>query len=1302
MTLQYLNKDGSAINIIFPKIHIDYSISDFSHNIATLISNAHIQAEMSSAHANLTGSPHKTSSKVAIVLPAITFPLPAIDVTYSQLTITHPAGHIAAGPGQLVLSALHPEHENPVLSIHFEGDRLALTAKNHTKNIKKIRTSGIYRPNSLEISTLSVDSNELLTNFLLQSKNGSSSLHALLSLWGGNISLKATLNNAFEAHFTTSKINIDEITLSVTVEGLPKAGTLVCSGQLEFPVANPSSLSGDISLSIENAEIISIPTKSLHLQASADNGMLTIADLTVVTKQNTLHLDSIVLPLDAAFHRDWPQIARNASGQFQFSLTNFKELSASIPSDVKSFIDKYGIHSFAGQGKYTQGATAITELSIETREDSIKAHTIQSDLTPWITLKGWKEIPINADVQINTKNGAFLKEFISADYEINGAIAADINLRGTLGSPSIAINTSGTGVTLFNHYSFEKINVKGSYQNQTLTLDSLQVKNAQDIIEGTLSYQFSLPHSLVTILDFQIADVGTYLPKNIRQQHPLSGDISGQVRAYPEGKNLSTAFSLHSKALQYSDKNFEQTRIEATYNTDLFIKSLQTTWPEQETSINTRFTVSFKALWDQFTLKISDFRATRKHHTYTLKQPTELVYESGQTSTKEPLIIQDESSVFSLEGMIAEKSIDLDITGEINNGKQFMKYFNSAPFFFQTTSFKAKLKESLKNPQIRFSGSMQQIIAGDAPPLNVVLAMDFQDKQLDIHTFTISDDVSPRLSLQGQVPLYFNDQQLKLGNGQLKLASHFNLQSSPLLPWIFQNKLKNLGAVKGAIDLQGTWQEPIGQFQFSADDILFKNTPQWLPSMPMNLSFNLSAEKDKIILNTGNINSQLLTMQLHGSASLNDLLNAQDAFINKQKFTDAEIDLQGKSELKDIGWLAQQSAIRKISGNISTEFQVSGTIKEPNISASLSLQEGQMRLNNDLPPLQDVQLRADLHERTATITHFSGNLGGAPIKGQGKISLPDQNGAILLDIDVSGKDLLYYRADGIKFRGDTSLRVHGFSNQPNIDGEIILTDTKVSRNIDFLSSLLSGLSAKEGPSPHFPSFTDPPLRDAHFKIKITANKPVIFANNIFKGKITPDLKLHGTGEVPFLSGTMYINDASIILPASKIKISSGLINFLKTNPDRPILEFNGEAKLFGYAISIGISGPYDAPSILLSSTPPLSNEELLLLILAGKRPASESNQQNQGKNYSNVMMYFGKNLVKKLWSNGEEDSDDTLLDRLQLAIGRNITQQGEETIEAQFTLAENIKNSRNALLLTGERDTWDKYNGGIRLVFKFN
>jgi translocation and assembly module TamB len=519
---------------------------------------------------------------------------------------------------------------------------------------------------------------------------------------------------------------------------------------------------------------------------------------------------------------------------------------------------------------------------------------------------------------------------------------------------------------------------------------------------------------------------------------------------------------------------------------------------------------------------------------------------------------------------------------------------------------------------------------------------------------------------------------------------------------LFHNNLDRVGAVRGKIDLHGTRNNPIGFLQLRADDLLLKNGSGWLPPEPLALDLALTVTKNNITLEKAAIFSKRVSLQLQGVAVNQDFFGKGVLTGDNDAFAATGIDLQGSLACRSIDWLAgRHEILRRTAGQINADFKVSGSLAKPQFKAAISVQDGEMRFSGDLPALQDASLQAQLADSVLEISQFTGTLGGALFKSAGKITLPDDDKVVFLDLNFSGKDLLFYRAEGITFRGDAVLMVHGRSDRPQVDGDIILTDARVTRNIDFVSSLLSGFSGREAPAPRFPAFTAPPLRDALFNLTITAQEPVLLANNMLRGKVTPHLELHGTGEVPFLSGKLYITEANVALPAGKVQMNSGLVQFLETDPDRPVLELNGTAKMLGYDIVIGISGPYDAPIIMLSSTPSASNEEILLLLLAGQRPVGDRNQPNQLNNYSNVVVYMAENLLKSLWPNGDSESDTTILDRLQLEIGKNITQQGEETIEAKFILAENIRNGQNALLLTGEKDVWDKYNGGLRLVFKF-
>jgi translocation and assembly module TamB len=84
----------------------------------------------------------------------------------------------------------------------------------------------------------------------------------------------------------------------------------------------------------------------------------------------------------------------------------------------------------------------------------------------------------------------------------------------------------------------------------------------------------------------------------------------------------------------------------------------------------------------------------------------------------------------------------------------------------------------------------------------------------------------------------------------------------------------------------------------------------------------------------------------------------------------------------------------------------------------------------------------------------------------------------------------------------------------------------------------------------------------------------------------------------------------------------------------------------------------------------------------------------------NVAMFVGRDLTSRL--SGESDETmESIMDRFEVEVGRSITQRGEETIHSQFRLSDDILVDGDSLYLTGERDYFDYYNGGIKLVFRF-
>ena len=134
-----------------------------------------------------------------------------------------------------------------------------------------------------------------------------------------------------------------------------------------------------------------------------------------------------------------------------------------------------------------------------------------------------------------------------------------------------------------------------------------------------------------------------------------------------------------------------------------------------------------------------------------------------------------------------------------------------------------------------------------------------------------------------------------------------------------------------------------------------------------------------------------------------------------------------------------------------------------------------------------------------------------------------------------------------------------------------------------------------------------------------------------------------------------------------------------------------------YEVNVLVEGPFDEPVVTLSSTPPLPDDELLLMVLTGQPPKAAAG----GKASMNVAVYLGRGLLERWFRSESTESDESVLDRFDVQIGRGVTRTGDETIEAEFRLAQGLVQEQDTLYLPGEKDVFDAFNAGVKIVFRF-
>ena len=379
---------------------------------------------------------------------------------------------------------------------------------------------------------------------------------------------------------------------------------------------------------------------------------------------------------------------------------------------------------------------------------------------------------------------------------------------------------------------------------------------------------------------------------------------------------------------------------------------------------------------------------------------------------------------------------------------------------------------------------------------------------------------------------------------------------------------------------------------------------------------------------------------------------------------------------------------------------MAGAAANPAVNGTVRLSDGELRLDADVPSLGAIDLEAAITPASLQLKTLTGELGGARFQVSGSVVRKDKGDGIA-DLRLRGDNLLFYRSEGVKVRADTDLAVKGPFSRLELAGEVAITDGRFVKYFDFLSAVKGSGKPKTDTGLQLFAIRKPPFSNAVFDVSIISKHPFMIRNNLAKGAVRPDLNLSGTGAAPIIAGKIYVEPTRLILPAGSLVFESGVIRLDKNSPDRPTLDLVGRSRMLGYDITVLVEGPYDEPVVTLSSVPPLSNEELLLLVLTGQQPKTSTDRASSQGRTMNVAVYVGRDFISRWFGSESVEAGESILDRFQVDVGRAVTRGGDETVDAQFRLTQGVISDGDTLYLTGEKDVFDFYNAGVKIVFRF-
>jgi translocation and assembly module TamB len=309
-------------------------------------------------------------------------------------------------------------------------------------------------------------------------------------------------------------------------------------------------------------------------------------------------------------------------------------------------------------------------------------------------------------------------------------------------------------------------------------------------------------------------------------------------------------------------------------------------------------------------------------------------------------------------------------------------------------------------------------------------------------------------------------------------------------------------------------------------------------------------------------------------------------------------------------------AVKQSAGTLSCDLHVTGTLQQPQVDGNLALRDGALELAATGEPYKGIQARITLAGDRITVEQLQLESHSGPLQVTGWI---EHTGLTprRIDLAVSARNFTAMHSPSIETMVSAQVTVRGTLQETIVAGSVTVPQAHI--HIDKIPG--SGpktvqpweltLAGVYGPGPTAVAKSKEPTQ-----VPTWYDLRLPFVRADIQVELPRNVWLQGSGTAIELSGQMRVTKAlsqPFVLSGSvatvrgfatyyskRFAVQSGQVTFTGTPELNPLLDVTVVQKVSEYVVSIHVTGKAQEPTITFSSTPELSQADIVSLLVIGK------------------------------------------------------------------------------------------------------
>jgi len=288
------------------------------------------------------------------------------------------------------------------------------------------------------------------------------------------------------------------------------------------------------------------------------------------------------------------------------------------------------------------------------------------------------------------------------------------------------------------------------------------------------------------------------------------------------------------------------------------------------------------------------------------------------------------------------------------------------------------------------------------------------------------------------------------------------------------------------------------------------------------------------------------------------------------------------------------------AGNARLVARIGGSLSGPVITGEATVDRGRLR-HFFLPhSLDTINGRLVFEPGRVRLDDLTAEFGGGPVRFEGSVGL---SGYELgeFDITANGTEMRLRYPEGVRSLVDTDLTLRGSVDDLILGGTVNVRDAVLLELFEPSTGLID-FTVDPPSTAAPPADVTLPLR---FDLRIVAPSSLRVSDNDAQIVSSADLTLRGTYDQPLLFGNAEIERGQAYFEGNRYRVTRGSIGFTNPTTIEPFfdVELETDIRVPGqtYRVVLGVSGTMERLVFELSSDPPLSEFEIMGLLLGDVR-----------------------------------------------------------------------------------------------------